>query len=663
MSSLRRHSLILALLLLSALGLSAQEARDFLRRGEQALSRSAFDITNDPLFDAIEQFQRALEVNPRYRDALAGLAEAYYLLEEYPTALGYARDARRLGGANRELRNLEAKILLAQGEIAAAREIYQSLLREEPNNLQARLGTAQIALAEGNSAQAARELEQLLRRSPDNRRALLSLTLIYQNRGNREAAERYLREALRFHSDNPRVHLIAGEYEYARGALEEARFHAETALSLSPTFVEARILLAEILLDSGATEAAEAQLRQAAEQAPRSPRVWYTLGWVLEELGESDEALQALQRGRDIDPGEERLTLAIERIASGLPLEDDRRRPIAEEYLERGRELVERNLVSRGEVLFRTGLRLDPFSRELRLALADIYELRGFRARYLQELEVLLELGNEDQFITDRIESYESFLADSVANDWGVDQFTLPRERYTLLVGYLESQETGEWYRNDLLFADHLRDFLLRDERLEVSGESLAVADEAQLLRRARERGDQYALLLNFDDSDRSFRLQGTLYLVRTGELVERVETIRGGNNRVESAVAEGADMVRSSVPQRGSLVRREFSEGLINMGRVSGIEADQELRLVRQGAAQPTAQEPGIIFREADQVGTFLVTRVDDLVAEGTIRTASVIDRVRLGDQFFLLPEEFEPVERSEGFRSPLFENVEALR
>lgn len=651
------------LLLVLVTGLPAQDAREFYRRGQESLGMSAFDITDSPLYDAIEQFQRALSVNPRYREALVGLAEAYYLLDEYPTALNYARQARRLGGRNRELVNLEAKILLARGDIAAARELYSSVLREEPNNLQARLGSAQIALAEGNSVLAARELEGLLRRAPDNRRALLSLTLIYQSRGDRAAAERYLREALRFHSDNPTVQFLASEYHYARGALEQARFHAETALSLSPSYTEARILLAEILLESGSSEAAQVQLRQAAQQAPDSPRVWYTLGWVLQEAGETSASLRALERGREIDPAEERITLAIERVASQLPLEDERRAPIAAEYLRRGRELYDRNLISRAEVVFRSGLRLDPFSRELRLALADIYELRGYRARYLQELEVLRELGNEDQFITDRIESYRSLLSDSVANNWGIDQFTLPRERYTVLVGYLSTQRPGDWYRNDTLFADYLRDFLLRDERLEVSEESVAVTDEASLLRVARERGDQYALLLRFDESDRSLQLQGTLYLSRTGEEVASVQTIRGGNNRVQNAVAQGSDLVRSSVPQRGSLVRREFSQGLINMGRVSGIEAEQSFRLVREGAAQLVSSEPGVLFSSADQVGTFTVTRVDDLVAEGRIEPASVIDRVRVGDQFFLLPEEFEPLEPTDSFRTPLFENVEALR
>lgn len=651
------------LLALLALPAGAQEARSLYREGATALAESDYAPNDAPLFDAIEYFQRALSVNPNYRDAVVGLAEAYYALEEYATALRYAERARELGGSSTELKNLEGRIRLARGDIERARELYQEVLREEPNNIEARLGLSQLALAQGNSAEAARELERLLRRAPENRRALLALTLIYQNRGDGAAAERYLRQALRFHSENPQVQLLAGEYRYARKEYDEALFHAETALTLRPSFTGARILLAETLLQMGDAYGAEVQLRQAAESAPENPRVWYTLGHVLQNEGNSSEALRALQRGKSIAPGEERLTLALEAVAQELPLEDDRREPIAAEYLARGKALIERNLVSQAEVVFRSGLRLDPYSRELRLALADIYELRGYRARYLQELKVLRDLGHNDQYITDRIESYESYLADSVANSWGVDQFTLDRERYTLFLGFIERQDRGEWYRNDSLFAEQFRDFLLRDERLEVTNESSAVRDHAELLRHARERGDQYAVLLSFSESDRSLESEVTLYLTRTGQTITTLRSVRGGNDRVRNSVAQGSDLVRGAIPQRGSLVRREFSRGLIDLGRVSGIEEEQSFRLVREGSAQLVAEPPGVQFSSADVVGTLTVTRVDDLLAEGVIEAGSVIDRIRVGDQLFILPEDFEPVQSREEFRSPLFESIESLR
>jgi tetratricopeptide (TPR) repeat protein len=653
----------MVLLLFAATTVAAQDARSLYRAGSDALAESSYAPTDAPLYDAIELFQRALSVNPNYREALVGLAEAYYALEEYATALRYAQRARELGPRSTPLKNLEGRIRLARGDVENARQLFREVLREEPNNLEARLGMSQLALAQGNSAEAARELERLLRRSPDNRRALLALTLIYQNRGDAAAAQRYLRQALRFHSENPQVQLLAGEYRYARGEYEEARFHAETALTLRPDYTDARVLLAETLLETGDTYGAEVQLQQAAENAPENPRVWYTLGHVLQEQGKTDEALRALQRGASIAPGEERLTLAIEGVAQELPLEDDRREPVAREYLQRGRELVQRNLLSQAQVLFRSGLRLDPYSRELRLALADIYELRGYRARYLQELEVLRELGHDDQFITDRIESYESYLANSVANSWGVDQFTLERERYTLFLGFVERQERGEWYRNDRLFAEQFRDFLLWDERLEVFVDVTPVADHAELLRHARERGDQYAVLLSFSENDRSLASEVTLYLTRTGQAVTTMRTVRGGNDRVQNTVDQGSDLVRSAIPRRGSLVRREFSLGLIDLGRVSGIEPEQSFRLVREGAAQLVAEPPGIQFSAANVVGSFTVTRVDDLVAEGTIETDAVIDRIRVGDQLFILPEDFEPIEGAEAFRSPLFESIESLR
>lgn len=654
---------VIAVLLVTVSFVDAQSARSLYSRGEDALAESRYSSSEEALFDAIEYFQRALSINPSYREALVGLAEAYYGLQEYPTALRYALGARELGSDAPQLQNLEARIRLARGEIETARELYREVLAREPNNLEARLGTAQLALAEGNPEEATRELERLLRRAPENRRALLALTLIYRDRGNREAARRYLRQALRFHSENPRVQLVAAEQARVEGNLEEARFHAETALTLRPSFTEARIVLAELLLAEGDAYGAETQLRQALGDTVTGPRVWYTLGRVLEEQGKLDEAIRALRRGMEIAPEEERLTLALESVAEALPLEDDRRTPIAEEYLERGNALVARNLLSRAEVSFRTGLRLDPYSRDLRLALAEIYDLRGYRARYLQELRVLREQGHNDQYITDRIESYESLLADSVANSWEVDQFTVDRAGYSLYIGYRDSRGSGEWYGNDHLYAQKLRDFLLRDERLDVAGELRPVEDHPELLRHARARGDSFSLLLRFNETGRSLTVEATLYLTRTGRLVTSLSSLRGGNNRVQNGISQASDAVRRTMPRRGTLIRRSFDRGLIDLGSASGVAAEQEFRIVREGAATLTAEEPGVLFTAENVVGTFTVTRVDDLLAEGNVEPASVIDEIRVGDRVFILPEEFEPAESSQTVRSPLFESIESLR
>ncbi len=69
-------------------------------------------------YGAVEGYLAVLELNPHYGEALAGLAECYYELEQYDQALSYARRAAPFLRGDPRLADLEGFIRVGLADLA-----------------------------------------------------------------------------------------------------------------------------------------------------------------------------------------------------------------------------------------------------------------------------------------------------------------------------------------------------------------------------------------------------------------------------------------------------------------------------------------------------------------------------------------------------------------
>ena len=220
-------------------------------QGSQA--RSLLDLGRQEqlggdILGAIEQYRAALEVNPDYGPALAGLAECFFRLEEYEEALPHALRARRYDQSNLALAVLEGRIRIGLGEMEQARALFNGVLAREKNNLEAQFALAELDIASGQKRNAALKYLETLRIRPDSQQALLALAVLGDSDGDRGAAERYLELALRYHADDPGVRYAAARFALQRGDPARAESHLRAALAVRPVFVDASLLLAQVLL-------------------------------------------------------------------------------------------------------------------------------------------------------------------------------------------------------------------------------------------------------------------------------------------------------------------------------------------------------------------------------------------------------------------------------
>jgi tetratricopeptide (TPR) repeat protein len=620
---------------------------ELYREARQALSQGE-------AFRAVELFTAALERNPSYGDALRGLAEAYYELEEYDEALGYAEryldTAREVSAA----RNLLARIQIGLGNLDRAAELYATVLSEQPNNLEATIGTAELAVARDNTGTALQRFEAARRLAPTNRNVLLSLALVHQHEGRSEAAERYILLALRHHPEHPLVHVLAAEYYLEQGRLDRAATQADIARSLRPENEDALMLRARIAYLRSDYEEAAARAGEVIGVNRANAAAWYIRAAAFERLDRIDEAVETLELAiRAVDEQEFLRLFAEQILREHRDPDDELRAAYGAHHFARAERFAAENRLDRALVAYRRGLRLTPYDREGRIGFAELFRTRGFPAKYLQELEVLASVGEEDRFLTDRIESFRSALAERPAREWGVSQFSL--ERSPMVVDLFVSPSQSDLTHPDgaVVYGEYLRDRMVSRERLSVPRRAGIADGFAQAYGTARRSGSDYFLIVGIAEDERSVRLEGELHLSRTGESLGRFRAYRTGNERIERAAGGIVAAVAAAVPLRGELLERRDERGLVSLGALDGIAVEDELVIVRPGGVMLTTEEPGYRYAESEAVGRIVISRADALVAEGEISRSGFFDLISAGDLVVRAPPEDAPAVAQE---TPVF-------
>jgi tetratricopeptide (TPR) repeat protein len=553
---------------------------------------------------------------------------------------------------------LHGRILIARGQLSEAETVFRVILERQPNNVSARTGLAELALAEAGVELARANLEQALQFAPRDRRVLLSLAVIAQESGDRAALDRYLESALRFHGASASVQVFAAEVRLAAGDLADAEERARTALAVEPANSRALNVLARSLFRRGSYLEALAVIDQVLTSAPESTDAWYLRGVAQARTNNLDDAIQSFQRGLLLNRQDEILRLAAEEeLLAGTQLEDPRREEFADYHFERASDFESQNLFDRARFHYRRGLRLNPFDRDGRFAYAELFRLDGFEGKFLEELEVLAELGFSDTEISDLIEVYSGRREDGVAARWGVDQFAVEQDRLSLAV-FLETANTGRPEAGEYLRL-FIEDLLLESERIQVNEAGSVMQDFGRTFAAARNGGSRYFLIAEAEQSNRSLSLEAELYLSRTGTPLRSYGVVRSGNDRVAQASRELTRLISADIPLFGSIVAREPGEALVNLGRLSGLGEDETLLILRPGSLSLSAEAPLVLYQDEAVLGSMRITERDDLVSVGELSPADILDLIDAGDRVIRERSEQEAESESRPVELPGFPDV----
>jgi tetratricopeptide (TPR) repeat protein len=229
------------------------KGRDYHRRGGQ-----------ENLNFAIEMFNHALEIDPRYAQANAGLAESYAQMY----VMYYDRDQRWL---------------------RKAETMAKAALMIDPNLPEAHRALGRIMMEYGRTEEAIEQFETAIRHKPDFHDAYRTLAWIYQGMHRYEDSIDWGMKSLRLKPMDRETYLLLGLNYLDLRDWDKARHHFERAIEMSPDYGRAHLHLGNVHQKLGQTQAAIQQYRKALKYIT-DVNINLDLGWALLVTGDRDGA-------------------------------------------------------------------------------------------------------------------------------------------------------------------------------------------------------------------------------------------------------------------------------------------------------------------------------------------------------------------------------------
>jgi len=223
---------------------------------------------------AMENYLKALEINPAYEDAHNNIGFALAGRKRYAEAISHYEAALRIRPNHVEVHNNLGNALADTGQIDQAIEHYFIVLKQNPDHADAHnnLGIAlamkgrfdeaiehfhaalrlkpDYASAHSNLGnayavqhkldEAIREYQESLRLNPKDHQAHNNLANALSEQGRLDEAISHYTEALRLNAENPEANYNLGLALLRQGKQSEAITHFQEALRLKPDYAEAR---------------------------------------------------------------------------------------------------------------------------------------------------------------------------------------------------------------------------------------------------------------------------------------------------------------------------------------------------------------------------------------------------------------------------------------
>ena len=635
-------------------------------------SRGVERQNSEEWYEATELFLEAVRVNPAYADAWFRLAECAYQLGQYDTALGYLSSAEKYARNSTAVQNLRGMCRIALGNLSEARLIFEKILAQYPNDVNARFGMAELELFSGRISAAEGKYAEALERDPSNRKALLSLAFVSAERGNSSAASRYMSQALRYHSGEAEVHYMSAKLAAMQGNLSAAEKAARTAVEINGRYDKAYELLASILYSekkyADAIDVSDFRIARSRD----ANGAWYLKGLSQYRLGNTADAIATWTTGLSVDPFDEVMRAALElEVNKTVPIEDARRKEWAKWHIKNAGEYMKRFDGTGASYEYQRALKVNPTDTAARRAFAEMLDINGLHELCLEQLKFvqdnrdpLSSVSSEarrtsEKRLDDTVEAYDSLLQDSLAKRWNVEPFYLDKIRWR--IGLYYTQNTARFVHADspMITAEFAADMFSGVSVTFVHARTAPVSGFGEAYRKAQSAGEDYFIMLSLDEGERDIVLDAAMYSGRTGSAVRPMSFYGTGSGRYTNVLRRLRSSVLSSLPVRGNILDRSGTNLLIDVGRSELLQKGAVFAVVPKGALKTADSEIGLTYADKDALGTLTITEAGEEVSEGEFVKSGFYDRVNTGDEVVLVSMPDKAAESKAGNASRVVDNA----
>jgi tetratricopeptide (TPR) repeat protein len=266
--------------------------------------------------EAIEHYQKALEINPDFAEAHNNLGTALLDQGRLEEASEHFHQALDKDPAFAEAHNNLGLLLTKQGRAAEAIEQYRKAIELNPDRAEMYNNLGKLLVTQGRIAEAMEQFQKALEVEPDDAKVRYNLADILTAQGRWDEAIEQYQQALKQMPDSIHGHYQLGLALQSRGRFAAAVAQLQKVLELDPKHIPAQNNLAWLLAtcpDNSLRDGKKAvALAQQAVQSSgnKSPEILDTLAAAYAEAGSFPEAVETAQRALDLSAAQNKKTLA-----------------------------------------------------------------------------------------------------------------------------------------------------------------------------------------------------------------------------------------------------------------------------------------------------------------------------------------------------------------
>ena len=628
---------------------AGKTAADFFKQGLAAEE-------NDDWYAASQYFMEALHINPVYSDAYYHLAECSFQLGEFEFCLSHLDEAEKYEKDSDRVRNLRGAALISLDKYAQARKIFESVLKNSPNNIEARFGLAELDLFDGRVTGAENQYMEALKRQSTNRKALLSMSLVSAGLGKHDTALKYLKQVLNNYPGDSEVHYIAALIYSMQNDLAAAEKQCRIAVEINGNYDKAYEQLAKIRYAAGAYADVEALCDFRINRNRNLSSAYYLKGAAQSAAGNTAQAINTWTDGLKINPEDEVMRASLElAVNSTVSIEDSRRPKWASYHIKSAQEYM-RRFDSQGALYeYQRALKINPTNEEARLAFAKRLSMQGMHELYLDQLLFLKE--NENLLHTDNpegtaerkktaaqikrddiIEAYSVLLQDTLAKKWDVEPFYLDKIRWKIGIYHQDTPVNQLHIENNKIAAEFASDIFSGIALTSVKTFPLPVEGFGNAYQKARSSGMDYFIMISVDEGARDFVLNYTMYSARTGSELASSSLYGTANHRYANVFRRFRADILEKLPVRAKVIGRSGKTLLLDIGKSENLAKGSVFNIVKKNGIQTSAKEIGLTYRDNDVLGTLTITETGEEVSEGLLEYKGFYDRVNTADEAVLI-------------------------
>jgi len=293
------------------------------------------DGRENKIDDMLKNFEKSLSVGDKFKKEIENTREIYFRdfltqgINNYNNVLTLRGDenvdeniwrkiarrvittqemALKIHPKNDTCANLLSRTFLLLGEEEKARDLFESLLVNDPNHVAALSVLGNMYFEEGINKGDTELLkksvdyhERLLENDPGNASALRELALACYQLGDSVKALDHFKTAIEENPDDSNLHLNYGKILYEMGRKEESEAEFRKSVELSPDNKPAlRNLVRFYVIDVKEFQSGLEYLNTLLKLEPENPDTWQMMGIVQANLGNKDEAENAFKKAEDL---------------------------------------------------------------------------------------------------------------------------------------------------------------------------------------------------------------------------------------------------------------------------------------------------------------------------------------------------------------------------